>query len=76
MYTNPTRLHTYIDRRHRTLGPVFREALGPADVVFVSCPTAMLEMFKYEGKCPKHPLPDSWTMYNAAHQCKRGLFFM
>lgn len=55
---------------------MFREALGPADVVFVSCPRAIRQLFQYEGRYPKHPLPESWSLYNEAHRCQRGLFFM
>ncbi|KAL1397435.1 hypothetical protein pipiens_009770 [Culex pipiens pipiens] len=36
----------------------------------------MRSVFVYEGKYPKHPLPESWTYFNQKHKCKRGLFFM
>lgn len=34
------------------------------------------DVFTYEGKYPKHPLPEAWTYYNQLHNCQRGLFFM
>lgn len=71
------RFHEYIDNRHKTLGSIFREPVGgTAEVIFLSSPDMMREMFLYEGKYPKHPLPDAWTLYNEIHNCKRGLFFM
>lgn len=36
----------------------------------------MRDVFVYEGKYPKHPLPEAWTFYNQLHNCQRGLFFM
>lgn len=36
----------------------------------------MRDLFSYEGKYPKHPLPEAWTYYNKLHNCQRGLFFM
>lgn len=70
------RFHEHIDDRHRTLGPIFREPLGPIEAVFVNSPSLLRDVFAYEGKYPKHPLPEAWTFYNQLHNCKRGLFFM
>lgn len=70
------RFHEYIDNQHKTLGSIFREPVGSTEVIFLSSPEMMREMFLYEGKYPKHPLPDAWTLYNKIHDCKRGLFFM
>lgn len=72
------RYHKYIDNRHRVLGPIFREPVGggTAEMVFLSSPDMVREMFVYEGKYPKHPLPEAWLLYNQKHNCKRGLLFM
>lgn len=70
------RFHEHIDERHRHLGPIFREPLGPIEAVFVNSPQLLRDVFTYEGKYPKHPLPEAWTFYNQLHNCKRGLFFM
>ncbi|KAJ6641903.1 Cytochrome P450, mitochondrial [Pseudolycoriella hygida] len=72
------RLHEVIDNRHQTLGPIFREPVegSAAHLIFLNSSEMMREMFIYEGKYPKHPLPDAWTLYNDVHSCKRGLFFM
>ncbi|XP_055374988.1 cytochrome P450 315a1, mitochondrial [Condylostylus longicornis] len=70
-------LHTYISKRHEQLGPIFREKLGSTqDAVFVASPNLMRTVFNYEGQYPTHPLPESWTIYNNKHNCRRGLFFM
>lgn len=66
----------FIDERHRMLGPIFREPMGPEEAVFVSSPELMRAVFLYEGKYPKHPLPEAWMLYNQEYGCKRGLFFM
>ena len=70
------RLHEYIDCRHRELGPVFRDKIGPVQAVFVSDPTEMRRVFTLEGKYPVHILPESWVLYNQLYGCQRGLFFM
>lgn len=70
------RLHEYVDARHRQLGPVYRESIGPVSGVFVSDPNEMRRVFSLEGKYPKHLQPDPWILYNKMYGCKRGLFFM
>lgn len=70
------RFHEHIDERHRQLGPIFREPVGPIEAVFINSPNLLRDVFAYEGKYPKHPLPEAWTFYNQLHNCKRGLFFM
>lgn len=70
------RLHKYIDKRHKQLGPIFREKLGSTETVFLSSPNLMRSVFLHEGQYPMHPLPDAWLVYNKKHNCKRGLFFM
>lgn len=70
------RFHEHIDERHRQLGPIFREPIGPIEAVFVNSPNLLRDVFAYEGRYPKHPLPEAWTFYNQLHNCKRGLFFM
>lgn len=69
-------LHKYINKRHKQLGPIFRERLGPISAVFVSSPILMRNVFLYEGQYPIHPLPEAWTLYNEKKKCRRGLFFM
>lgn len=44
------KLHRYIDKRHKRLGPVFKESIGPVPCVFVSDPEAMRLVFANEGK--------------------------
>lgn len=68
--------HKTIDKRHKQYGPIFRQMLGPADVIFIKSPNLMRDVFSYEGRYPKHPLPVAWTFYNQLYDCKRGLFFM
>ncbi|XP_067637133.1 cytochrome P450 315a1, mitochondrial isoform X2 [Eurosta solidaginis] len=71
------RLHKYIHRRHDELGPIFYERLGGVqDAIFVSSASQMRAVFQYEGQYPRHPLPESWIIYNKKYNCKRGLFFM
>lgn len=70
------KLHLYIDSRHKQLGPVFKERIGPVDAVFVSDPTEIHKIFKYEGKYPVHFLPDTWLLYNKIFSRERGLYFM
>ncbi|XP_053968516.1 cytochrome P450 315a1, mitochondrial [Anastrepha ludens] len=70
-------LHKYIHQRHEELGPIFFERLGGVqDAIFVSSASQMRAVFQYEGQYPRHPLPESWIVYNKQHNCQRGLFFM
>ncbi|CAB3220715.1 unnamed protein product [Arctia plantaginis] len=73
-----TKLHEYIDHRHKQLGPVFREKLGgDADLVFVSDPLLIRTLLlNLEGKYPAHILPEPWVLYENLYGSKRGLFFM
>lgn len=69
-------IHKYVDKRHRQLGPIFREDLGPITAVFVSDPDSIRSIFSQEGKHPCHIIPQAWTIFNKKHRYKRGLFFM
>ncbi|XP_076755223.1 cytochrome P450 family protein sad [Xylocopa sonorina] len=72
----PKRQHEYVDRRHKELGPVYRERLGPVTAVFVNSPHEFRRIFRLEGSAPKHFLPEAWTLYNEIRKCRRGLLFM
>ncbi|XP_068633672.1 cytochrome P450 315a1, mitochondrial isoform X2 [Battus philenor] len=73
-----TKLHDYIDGRHKQLGSIFTESLsGNTELVFISDPILMKSLFlNLEGKYPAHILPDPWVLYEKLYGSKRGLFFM
>ncbi|XP_055307004.1 cytochrome P450 315a1, mitochondrial [Sitodiplosis mosellana] len=71
------RFHEEIDEYHFKFGPIFRKSLKPGiNAIFIKSPELLHDVFTYEGKYPKHPLPEAWTFYNQLHNCQRGLFFM
>ncbi|CAH1404539.1 unnamed protein product [Nezara viridula] len=70
------KLHLYIDRRHKKLGPIFKENMGTVCGTFVADPLAARTVFSAEGRYPKHMVPDAWKVYNKIYNCNRGLFFM
>ncbi|XP_032686386.1 cytochrome P450 315a1, mitochondrial [Odontomachus brunneus] len=70
------RLHEYVDKRHRQLGPIYREQIGPVRAVFVNSPNEFRRIFRLEGTMPRHFLPESWLLYNKIRQQRRGLLFM
>lgn len=70
------KLHEYVDKRHRELGPIYREQIGPVDGVFVNSPDEFQRIFRLEGTMPRHFLPESWLLYNKIRQQNRGLLFM
>lgn len=70
------KLHEYVDKRHRQLGPVYREQIGPVRAVFVNSPDEFRRIFRLEGTMPRHFLPESWLLYNEIRQQRRGLLFM
>ncbi|KPJ08529.1 Cytochrome P450 315a1, mitochondrial [Papilio machaon] len=73
-----TKLHDYIDARHKQLGSIFTENLGGnTDLVFISDSDLMKSLFlNLEGKYPVHILPEPWVLYEKLYDFKRGLFFM
>jgi ecdysteroid 2-hydroxylase len=71
------RLHEYVDRRHRELGPVYREQIGPVRGVFINSPDEFRRIFlRLEGSTPRHFLPEAWMLYNEIRSQRRGLLFM
>ncbi|XP_071529691.1 LOW QUALITY PROTEIN: cytochrome P450 315a1, mitochondrial [Panulirus ornatus] len=68
--------HKYISQRHQELGGVFKETLGGSELVFVSDPAAVRQVFASEGQYPRHFIPEAWLLYNQDRQVRRGLFFM
>ncbi|XP_076232615.1 cytochrome P450 family protein sad [Calliopsis andreniformis] len=76
LFGGPQRLHEYVDKRHKELGPVYRESIGPTSVVFVNSPNEFRRIFRLEGPAPKHFVPEAWTLYNEIRKCRRGLLFM
>ncbi|XP_015435772.1 PREDICTED: cytochrome P450 315a1, mitochondrial [Dufourea novaeangliae] len=70
------RQHEYVDRRHKELGPVYRERLGLVSAVFINSPQEFRRVFRIEGQAPKHFLPEAWMLYNDIRKCRRGLLFM
>ncbi|GJQ86598.1 CYP315A1 [Trypoxylus dichotomus] len=70
------KLHEYVEKRHKELGPIFRDKIGPISAIFVSNPDYIRAVFNNEGKYPAHILPEPWMVYNRIHGCSRGLFFM
>nr|AAX85207.1 CYP315a1 [Aedes aegypti] len=73
---NPKTLHLTISKHHIKYGPLFKIQIGNVNAVFIKDPDMMRSVFAYEGKFPKHPLPEAWTYFNEKRKCKRGLFFM
>ncbi|KMQ90601.1 cytochrome p450 315a1 [Lasius niger] len=71
------KLHEYVDRRHRELGPVFREKIGPLWIVFVNSPDEFRRIFlRLEGPTPQNFVPEAWRLYNEMRAQRRGLLFM
>ncbi|XP_015522295.2 cytochrome P450 315a1, mitochondrial isoform X1 [Neodiprion lecontei] len=71
-----TKLHEYVDQRHKELGPVYRERMMAVEAIFVSSPTEFRRIFRLEGSKPKNFLPHAWILYNEMRKCERGLLFM
>ena len=71
-----SKFHLYIDKRHKQLGPIFKENMGNVEGIFLAEPKSARAIFTAEGKYPKHVIPASWEEYNKMFKCDRGLFFM
>lgn len=65
-----------MSKRHKELGPIYREKIGSAECVFLSDAQMMRDVFLHEGKHPRHPIPDAWQLYQQEYDNKRGLLFM
>lgn len=70
------KLHLYIDSRHKQLGPIFSDTIGPVKATFIADPKDMRQVFAAEGKFPIHLVPEAWVLYNKLYGSERGLFFM
>ena len=70
------KLHEYIDMRHKQLGPIFKEKLGPVEAVAVSSKDLAMDVYAKEGRYPQHLVPEPWLIYNKMRGIQRGLFFM
>ncbi|KAK2581866.1 hypothetical protein KPH14_002329 [Odynerus spinipes] len=70
------KLHEYVDRRHKELGPIYRDRIGPVKAIFVNSPQEYRRIFRIEGQTPKHFLPEPWVLYNEMRALRRGLLFM
>ncbi|XP_033221676.1 cytochrome P450 315a1, mitochondrial-like isoform X2 [Belonocnema kinseyi] len=73
-----TKLHEYVDQRHKDLGPIYRSHAGSTSAVFINSPEEYRKIFfQLEGPTPKHFIPEAWIIYNKEHsKNSRGLFFM
>lgn len=68
--------HKYVSQLHQELGGVFCNNFAGMQMVFVSDPLAVREVFAAEGQYPQHYIPEAWLLYNEERQVRRGLFFM
>lgn len=71
----PEYLHEHCDKRHNELGPIYREHLGPIELVFLADTKLIQTVIANEGQYPHHNVPESWKFYNHLKKVKRGLFF-
>lgn len=71
----PDYLHEHCDRRHKELGPIYREYLGPIDLVFLADTKLIRTVIANEGQYPHHNVPEAWSFYNRINNVERGLFF-
>ncbi|XP_034941598.1 cytochrome P450 315a1, mitochondrial [Chelonus insularis] len=75
-YDQAKYLHETVDKKHQLLGPIYKDQIGPVSAFFVNSSEAYQKIFRSEGNCPKHFLPEAWLLYNELRQCSRGLLFM
>ncbi|KAJ8679924.1 hypothetical protein QAD02_015711 [Eretmocerus hayati] len=71
-----SRLHEFVDERHRKHGLIHRGRLGPVEAIFVGSANAARELFRVEGPCPQNFVPEAWLLYNQMRHRRRGLLFM
>lgn len=68
-------LHRHADRLHQKLGPIYRDKLGPLDLVFLADADSIRQVSNNEGKHPSHSIPEAWRLFNKVSGIERGLFF-
>lgn len=66
------RVHEYCDRRHKTLGPIYKEKMGNMECVFIADSGLMQKIYSNEGKYPVHLVPEPWTIYSEQQGIRRG----
>ena len=63
--------------RHRLLGSMYRETLGPdVSILWVADPTLCKEVFLQDCRHPRHVVPEAWRLHAKMSGNKRGLFFL
>ncbi|XP_057321266.1 cytochrome P450 315a1, mitochondrial [Microplitis mediator] len=75
-YDKAMKLHEIVDNKHRELGPIYKDHIGPVTAFFLNSPEDYRKIFKNEGPMPMHFLPEAWLIYNNFRKCSRGLLFM
>lgn len=70
------KMHEYCDMRHKQLGSIFREKLGPVEAVVVGDKELISSVYNSEEQYPRHMVPEPWLIYNQKKGIERGLFFM
>lgn len=71
----PGYLHTHCDKRHKELGPIYKDYLGNIEIVFLGDTNFIQTVVANEGQYPQHNVPEAWSYYNEVHNVERGLFF-
>ena len=63
--------------RHRKLGSLYREELGPdVSILWVADAHLCKEVFQQECQHPRHIVPEAWRLHAKMSDNKRGLFFL
>ena len=63
--------------RHKKLGPLYREYLGPdVSILWVGDAQLGKEVFQQDSQYPRHLVPEAWMLHARLSDNKRGLFFL
>lgn len=71
----PGYLHEHCEKRHKKLGPIYREYLGSNELVFLADTKLIQMVLAKEGPYPHHNVPEAWLHFNEVKNIKRGIFF-
>ncbi len=70
---NATRMHKMVRDRHREFGPIYREKLGPMDIVFLTDVDGVEQFLRQDGKYPNRLQVEHWIQYRDKKGINKGL---
>ncbi|XP_077455845.1 cytochrome P450 11C1 [Stigmatopora argus] len=67
-------LHRHMEDSFKTLGPIYREHVGPQSTVNIMMPGDVAELFRHEGRNPRRMVLQPWATHRETRGHAKGVF--